>query len=235
MSEPAPIRGTPAPPWGPPAPMSPTATPSPVTGADRAALADLPLRSLLAAIADQTPAPGGGAVAAIAAAVGAALGRMVLAYTRGRRRFAEHAAGHDAAELALADAANAFLRLADDDAAAYAALNELLRLPEGDAHRLAGLPAAIVAAIGAPDAMLTRARDEAELLAGLVGTTNPRLDSDLAIAISLTACAAEAAAWNVHANLSLLNDAAEAARLAASVRARLDAVAAAKRAAPALS
>lgn len=193
------------------------------------------LRSLLAAIAAQTPAPGGGAVAAIAAAVGASLGRMVLAYTRGKRRHAEHAAAHDAAEAELARAAETFLRLADDDAEAYARLNLLQRLPEGDPRRAAELAAATDAAIAAPDAMLTRAREHAALLARLVGTTNVHLDSDLAIAISLLACAAEAAAWNVRANLPLVVDDAARTRLEASVRERLEAVTAARRSAPKLS
>ena len=97
--------------------------------------ADTTLADFAARLADKVPSPGGGAVAAVTLAHGAALGAMVLRYTVGRANFAAHEAQNTAA-LAELDAMRAeALRLADRDAAAYARLAALWKLPEGDATR----------------------------------------------------------------------------------------------------
>ena len=54
----------------------------------------LTLGDFLAATASKAPTPGGGAVAGVTVALGAALGQMVIEYTLGKKRFAEHAALH---------------------------------------------------------------------------------------------------------------------------------------------
>lgn len=190
-----------------------TAPPARPTVDDRStSLADLSLRELLRRVADRRPIPGGGAVAGVTLALGAALGRMVLAYTIGKPRHAEHAGLHAAADESLAATGEAALRLADDDARAYERLNALLKLAEGDARRIAELPLAVDEAIAAPRTMLELARAASETLAGIAGTTNAQLDSDLVIARSLIDRAGHAAALNVRANLPLLTDRAAAQR-----------------------
>lgn len=183
--------------------MGQTTTPPPTN-------ADVPLAAqrvdeFLAALAAKQPTPGGGAVASLTGALAAALGSMVLAYTVGKKAFVAHAADHDRAVAALARSRSLFIEYADEDARAYAALNALQRLPEGDASRQEQWPRAVEEAINAPTACLALAAETARVLVGLCGTTNRHLASDLAIAGILTEACAAAARWNILVNLTLLD------------------------------
>ncbi|MFZ4722397.1 MAG: cyclodeaminase/cyclohydrolase family protein [Phycisphaerales bacterium] len=172
--------------------------------------ANTTLADFAARLADKVPSPGGGAVAAVTLAHGAALGAMVLRYTVGRPSFAAHEAQNTAA-LAELDAMRATaLALADRDAAAYARLAALWKLPEDDATRAREFQPAVREAIDAPQAIVDLAHRACALLAELPARTNARLGSDLAIAANLAALAADAAEWNVRVNLPSLSDAAAA-------------------------
>lgn len=176
-----------------------------------------PLGDLLADLAAKSPTPGGGAAASAVAALAAALGSMVLAYSVGRKALAEHDAGNRAAAGRLGAARERLLDLAEEDARAYALLAELNRLTPDDPRRRAERPAAVQAAIDAPMQVLEEA---ARLLAdfeALAGTTNRYLRSDLAIAGVLAEAAVASAAWNVRINLPELADDPRRARIEASV------------------
>ena len=173
--------------------------------------ADTTLADFAATLADKVPSPGGGAVAAVTLAHGAALGAMVLRYTVGRPAFAAHEEANTKA-LAELDAMRATaLALADRDAAAYAKLASLWKLPEGDAARTRDFAPAVQEAIDAPQAIVDLAGRACLLLSELPARTNARLGSDLAIAANLCALAADAAEWNVRVNLPSLADQAKAA------------------------
>lgn len=171
----------------------------------------MPFSDLLAAVASRTPAPGGGAVACAAGALAAALARMVVAYSLGRKDLAGHRADLERADGAFAGAADVLLELADEDAAAYAEVNELLRLPDADARRTRDLPAAAARAVQVPQAALAACSNLLRLLEEHGAGINRRLASDWAIAAILAQAGAEAAAWNVRVNLPLLPDAARRA------------------------
>jgi formiminotetrahydrofolate cyclodeaminase len=175
-------------------------------------------------LAAKVPAPGGGAVAGVTAAHAAALLEMVLAYSVGKKRFAAREA--EAPELAarLAGLRAAALAAATADAEAYARLNALWKLPDGDAIRTRDFPAALDAAIAAPNALLSIAGETLDLAASLLPDSAPALDSDLAIAADLAAAAARAAAWNVRVNLPSLADATRKERAAAELAATLAAI-----------
>ena len=173
-------------------------------------------------LAARTPAPGGGAVAAVTAAHAAALGAMVLEFTLGKPKFAEHEAANAAAHRRLAELRHEALELADRDAAAYGTLNSLWKLPKDAPARLSAWDAAVAEAIDAPQAILDAAAEVAATCTGLAARTNANLASDLAIAIDLARVAARAAAHNVEVNLPSVADAgdrdARAARMHAALR-----------------
>jgi formiminotetrahydrofolate cyclodeaminase len=173
-------------------------------------IGDLTLQELLDALGARTPTPGGGAVAPVLAALGGALGRMVIRYTEGKPKFAEHEDLLQAALGALASQEVRCLDVAEEDAKAYAHLSELMKLDKDDARRRAEWGDAVAAAIDAPRKALNVARTTLNLLEELVGKTSRMLASDLAIAALVAECAARAAAWNVRINLPLLEDASEA-------------------------
>ena len=154
----------------------------------------------------KSPTPGGGSVAGVVGALAAALARMAVNYSIGRKSLAEHQPALEDAERRLRRAAAMMLEFADEDAQAYGTVNELSRLPEGHPDR-AGLDAARLASAHVP---LSLAATSVELLRhfrSLAGTTNPHLRSDLAIAAVLARAAVEASHWNVAVNLPTLEPA----------------------------
>lgn len=167
--------------------------------------AAMPIRDFCLALAAKSPAPGGGAVAALTAAQAGALLRMVVAYSRGKKAFAEFEEEAGAIDASLALAVDGALAAARADAEAYAALNALSKLPPEDPGRIAGYPAALRASIAAPWLIVGLAGEIADRCRSLAGRTAKALDSDLAIAADLAAAAARAAAWNVRANLPSLD------------------------------
>lgn len=152
---------------------------------------------LLDSVADRTPAPGGGAGAALAAALAAGLIAMAA-------RFADEARlPADLVTRAEALRARA-TPLADADAAAYGRYLEAVRMPrdtDPDARR----DAVQHALSEATDVPLTIAQIAAEVAAlgePLLLDGNPRLHGDAAAGVLLAAAAAEIAALLVATNLA---------------------------------
>lgn len=162
--------------------------------------------SLLSSIAAKTPSPGGGAVACASGALAAALANMVVAYSLGKKNLAAHQQDLDSASAALTRLRSMLVELGDEDAQAYALVNELQKLPENDPRRRAELPAAIQASIQIPMAAIAACDDLLRLCERLAPITNTYLHSDLAIAAVLAESSARASRWNVLVNVALLPD-----------------------------
>ncbi len=139
-------------------------------------LASLSVAGLLDAVAARTPAPGGGAVSALAVALAAGLTEMAARFASG-----EEAAVARAAEL-RAQAS----QLADEDAAAYARF-----LRDRDPGPIAAIPLRIA----------ELAAETAELAARLTAEGNPNLRGDAAAGAALAAAAAVSSALLVRINL----------------------------------
>lgn len=146
---------------------------------------DLP--GYITALAQRTPAPGGGAAAAIAAALGCAAGAMAARYTTGSKWSEVSAQAQSLAEL-FDGAATECLRLADADAAAYAAVGAARKA--GDALALAQAEAE---AARIPLDLLTLCAMHSNHLAEFAPRCNPNLLSDVKVGIHLLAGAGRAA------------------------------------------
>lgn len=177
-----------------------------------APLAHSTLQAYLDELAAAVPVPGGGAVAGVTLAQANALGSMVVSYAIGKAKFAPHEPAHRAALECFDAGRTKAMRLADEDAAAYEALNRLWKLPKDDPAR-EGFAAAVRSAIAAPEATLATAKATLDALGLLVGTTSPSLASDLRIAIDLAEVAAGAAQENVRINLPSVSDEGERAAI----------------------
>lgn len=184
-------------------------------------LADTTLESLVASLGDRTPSPGGGAAASATAAISAALGRMVIAWSIGKDSLESFREGNEAARDRLLQWESDALRLADEDAEAYAALSSLMKQPADSPERTEHWDDAVDAAMAPPLATLELCCQVTSTLEQLVESTNTMLASDLGIAAVLAEAAARAAAWNIHANLSLVKDADKAGRIEADTSSRL--------------
>lgn len=157
-------------------------------------------------LAARQSVPGGGAAAGSALAHAAALGSMVIAFSRGKKSFADHEALLAEAEGRLERTRIESLELAARDAAGFQALAALWPLAEDEAARIEAWPGAVVGAIEPPRDLVILANDTIHLLARLVGRSSRMLRSDLAIAGGFAKLAADAAAWNVRMNLEAFRD-----------------------------
>lgn len=185
-------------------------TPTPVAGTTPASIGARPLGELLGEIARKSPAPGGGAVVGVAASLAAALSGMVLAYSRGRKNLAEHAAAHGALADRFAQASCRLLGLADADAAAYAELNALQKLDEDDPTRTANIASAAQRCVDVPLDMQRVCLDLLEGFEELAPIANEWLLSDLKIAAILAEAAVRASDCNVEVNAPTLGSAVSA-------------------------
>lgn len=150
----------------------------------------------LAALAAKRPTPGGGGAAAAAAAIGNAVGAMAVAYTTGKR-WADQAAEVATLTARLKQRASALLQLADDDAAAYQALQASWRaddLPDDERQRIEAEARRV------PATILQHCAGAAADLAAFTERCNPRIVSDLHCGILLLAGAGRAAATTLAIN-----------------------------------
>ena len=196
---------------------------------------DLRVGELLARLGSAEPAPGGGAAAALAGALGAALVQMTANLTIGRPRFAaveDQARGIEARAGALRQR---LAELGDADAAAFEEVGAAYKLPRQDDTQKAARSRAIQLALQAAAAVpLETARICAEVLEvaeEAAPILNPAVISDVMVGAVLAQAALASAALNVEINLASMTDpsvtqplAADLARARAGVDARVSRV-----------
>ncbi|MBL4809453.1 MAG: cyclodeaminase/cyclohydrolase family protein [Phycisphaerales bacterium] len=161
----------------------------------------------LDALNSKSPTPGGGAVAGTTGATAAAIAGMVIHYTLGKKKYAEHESDNTERLNQLTAAQSQFLTLADDDAAGYGTLNKLWSLDKSDPKRQAGWADAVNGAITPPTTMLELSVKMMQIVHDLITTTNAMLKSDLAVAAITFKAAAHSAACNIRINIPLLPEA----------------------------
>jgi formiminotetrahydrofolate cyclodeaminase len=164
------------------------------------------LEGFLAAVADRTPAPGGGAAAGAGCALGAALAEMAARF-----------AGLDDAAARAATLRREGLALADADGSAYAPVLAALRLPADDPGRAEALRTAQSAAADVPLAIAEAAASVAVLARDVAAAGKPGLRGDALAGADLAAGAARAAARLVEINLAGAPDDPRVARARAAV------------------
>lgn len=143
------------------------------------------LPAFINALAQRTPTPGGGAAAGIAAALGCAAGAMAARYTTGPKWAAVSEQAQILADL-LDRSASDCQRLANEDAAAYAAVGAARKAGSGVAE-------AEAEAAAIPAELLAVCAMNATALADFMPRCNPHLVSDVKVAIHLLAGAGRAA------------------------------------------
>jgi len=166
-------------------------------------LTAMSVEAFLDALAARTPSPGGGAVAAAAGALSAAMGRMVLAYSI--REPATPSLVTAAERLRHTDV---LLRaLVSQDATAYDQMVAATKAARKDTTLQADAQRAVLAAMAVPLQMAALAADVLKTLDEVKAVTNKYLVSDLGVAAAVGVAAAEAAAYNVKVNAPQLLDA----------------------------
>jgi methenyltetrahydrofolate cyclohydrolase len=187
---------------------------------------DMSVGQLLQRLGSSDPAPGGGAAAALAGALGAALVRMTANLTIGRPRLVEV---EDQARRIDARAAELCQRLAalgDADTVAFEQVSAAYKLPRADEAQKAARSEAIQAALqGAAAVPLETMRLCADVLAlaeQAAPLLNPAVISDVLVGAQLAQAGLESAALNVEINLAAMTDVSATERLARASAATRD-------------
>jgi formiminotetrahydrofolate cyclodeaminase len=175
---------------------------------DRSATID----AFLIATASKQPTPGGGAVAALAGALAAAIGEMVLAYSVAKKDLADHQPALVEIAARLAEHRNHLLSLVVADQAAFAELTAAKKLPADDPDRTARIKAAVQGCIDCPVAIGMTALKILVLADRVTPIANKWLLSDLAVCAELAMATVRTAGYNVRANLSSLDTDADRAQ-----------------------
>ena len=157
-----------------------------------------------------SPAPGGGSVAALMGALGASLGGMVANLSAGKRGWDnQHEYFSDWAVKAQ-QLKDELLSLVDEDTAAFNKVMDSFALPKESAEektaRSAAIEAATKYAAEVPLKVMETASRSYALLAEMADKGNPASISDVGVGALATRACIEGAALNVRINLAQLKD-----------------------------
>ncbi len=191
-------------------------------------LTDKPVTNFLDELASNAPAPGGGSVAAISGALGAALISMVCNLTLGKKGYDE-VQGDIQDLLGQSEALRQELTgLLEADVAAYTAYSQANKLPretdEQKAERTRAVQAALVNATDVPMRIAEAAVKVMDLCMPTAEKGNKWAVSDAGVAVLMAEAALRSAALNVLINLGSIKDEA----FVAQKRAHLDGLLAGK-------
>jgi formiminotetrahydrofolate cyclodeaminase len=160
------------------------------------------IEGFLEAAGARRPTPGGGSVTALAGALAASMGEMVVNYSIGKKG-AETREGD--LKLALGEFARAralLLELMVEDQAAYEALTSARKLA-GDAPQRVE---ALLDCIRVPQSVAAAGVSVLDVCDKLVEIVNPRLLSDLAVCAELAMATTRCGIYNVRVNLADLSE-----------------------------
>lgn len=165
------------------------------------------LADFVESVASSSPTPGGGSVAALAGALGAALVQMVAGLTTGRKKYV---AVQAEAETILQQAATLRAHLTDAIAADAAAFEEVMAVSRNKLlspdEKADAVQAAMLHAVAVPLGVARLCRDVVRLALAIVRIGNLNAATDGAAGAWMAHAAAQAAALNVRVNARDVTD-----------------------------
>ena len=168
------------------------------------------IETFLKELAQGTPTPGGGSVAALVGAIGSSLGAMVARVTYGKEKYRAVWEDMQAMMVAGDRLQQAFLKMVDTDANAYNQVMAAIRLPKStDDEKVRREDALLKANRHATEVPLKTAELLVNISAWmrmLVDKGSPNCISDVGTAAQLIRAAVHAAAYNVRFNLGRIPD-----------------------------
>ena len=173
-------------------------------------LIDKPVSQFLDELASDAPAPGGGSVAALTGALGAALVSMVCNLTVGRKKYAE-VEDEIRKVLDRSESLRVELgRLIEEDVSAFNRVSEAMKMPrdteEQKAVRQDAVQKALKAATEVPMQVAAACTRVIELCEPVANMGNINAVSDAGVAVLMAEAALKSAALNVMINLAWIED-----------------------------
>jgi len=176
-------------------------------------LASMTVRGLVTEVSRDTPAPGGGSVAALAGALGAGLASMVANLTKARD--GDRGARLSRAAEGAHRAKDALVLAVDEDTGAFSAYMEARGLPQATEEERAARDAAMLeglrAAVEVPLRTAGLSLEAMEAAAAVVEHGSPASVTDGLVGLQMGYAGVRGGAWNAMVNLKDMPDAGFAA------------------------
>ncbi|UCF20074.1 MAG: glutamate formimidoyltransferase [Gemmatimonadota bacterium] len=161
-------------------------------------------------VSRDTPAPGGGSVAALAGALGGALAAMVANLSVGKGEFDQHYGRLCSIAERAQRVKDALIRGVDEDTRAFDSVIEAMRMPKDtaaeQAERERAMQEGYKAATRVPLQTVADCRDALRLCREMSELADPEMVSDVGTGAHMARAGAHAAAYNVRINLRHIRD-----------------------------
>jgi glutamate formiminotransferase/formiminotetrahydrofolate cyclodeaminase len=180
------------------------------SGDSTKSLVKMNLREFCNETLSDSPAPGGGSVAALMGALGASLGGMVANLSAGKRGWDDKLEYFSNWAVKAQQLKDELLSLVDEDTAAFNKVMDAFALPKESADekaaRAAMIEQATKYAAEVPLKVMETALKSYELLVEMAENGNPASVSDVGVGALATRACIEGAALNVRINIAQLKD-----------------------------
>jgi glutamate formiminotransferase / formiminotetrahydrofolate cyclodeaminase len=177
---------------------------------DSKSLVKMNLREFCNETLSDSPAPGGGSVAALMGALGASLGGMVANLSAGKRGWDDKLQYFSEWAVKAQKLKDELLFLVDEDTNAFNKVMDAFGLPKGSDEekktRAAAIESATKYAAEIPLKVMETSAKSYELLVEMAEKGNPASVSDVGVGALATRACVEGAALNVRINLAQLKD-----------------------------
>src|SRR5216110_2041691 len=181
-----------------------------IESASKKSLLKMNLRQFCNETLSDSPAPGGGSVAALMGALGASLGGMVANLSAGKRGWYDKIEYFSTWAVKAQQLKDELLSLVDEDTAAFNKVMDAFALPKESAEekvaRSAAVEKATKYAAEIPLRVMQTASKSYELLAEMADKGNPASISDVGVGALATRACIDGAELNVRINLGQLKD-----------------------------
>jgi glutamate formiminotransferase/formiminotetrahydrofolate cyclodeaminase len=185
-------------------------------------LLQMNLRQFCNETLSDSPAPGGGSVAALMGALGASLGGMVANLSAGKRGWDDKLSYFSEWAVKAQQLKDELLFLVDEDTAAFNRVMAAFGLPKDSAEekkaRSAAIQQANKYAAEIPLRVMRTASNSYDILAAMAENGNPASVSDVGVGLLATRACIDGAAMNVRINLAGIKDETSKAALSRDVQ-----------------
>ena len=168
------------------------------------------MKDFLNVLASKEPVPGGGGACGYVAAVGMALGNMVLSLTTGKKKYAEYQEEIEELIVKAGDITNRLYECMDKDAKAFKPLSEAYGLPKDTEeqleHRNKVMENALLIASEAPLSMMELIVEAIKLIDRISVIGSRIAISDAGVGVQMCKAALNGASLNVYINTKLMKD-----------------------------
>ncbi len=184
------------------------------------------IRDFVDEVSRDTPAPGGGSIAALVGSIGAALAAMVANLTAGKSEFAGRYEDLDALAVRAQGIKDLLLAAVDEDTQAFNGVMEALRMPKDTpdqkAARSAALQTGYKQATEVPMQTARHCRAALELCLMAARCGNDVMITDAGVGGLMSLAGVKGAAYNARINLKSIKDADYARRTGAEIERLVD-------------